>query len=379
MDTENREVKTQESGCRKPRRKHLLWIIPASVAVLLAAGWFGVQFAVESAVKRCFADTSSRLIGYEAEAEISCSLLGQELCISGISVDNPPDYSDGHALEVDLIRVRVNPLAFLFDRVIHLKKLTISGVRFNVELKRVPLSPDGWLAQLSDPEINLFKLKKDAAPAPVRRARRKKKSGSVRPGERRLFRIDELRVENVRATLNNFRIFPERWRTLTLESYVQKDLGRPEPLSADGLAAEIFRRHRDEIAKYLEDLKDKAAAWWKGLFKKKTKKETTPAPPAAPAPPATPARPEDEAAKKEKSEARKKMIKTGGRIAAGFAESWLKRKKQEMEEKPSSSDDPEEARKARRNKRLVDLGLRAAEAVREELAEPPAAPEKKSE
>ena len=375
MDTENREVKTQESGCRRPRRKHLLWIIPASVAVLLAAGWFGLTFAVEHAVKRCFADTSSRLIGYEAEAEISCSLLGQELCISGICVENPPGYSERPALKVDLIRVRVNPLAFLFGRVVHLKKLTVSGVHINAELKRVPLTLDGWLAQLSDPEINLFKLKKNAAPAPVRRARRKKRSGSARPGERQLFRIDELRVENVRATLNNCRIFPERWRTFTLESYVQKDLGRPEPLSADGLAVEIFRRHRDEIAKYLEDRKDQVVAWWKGLFKKKTKKGTAPAQSAAPA------RPEDEAAKKEKSEARKKMIKTGGRIAAGFAESWLKRKKQEMEEKPSSSDDPEEARKARRDKLLVDLGLRAAEAVREELAEPPAtpAPEKKSE
>ena len=273
VGTENPESKTPESGSRKSRRKHLWGIIPAAAVLLLAGGWFGLTFAVEHAVKRCFADTSSRLIGYEAEAEISCSLLGQELCIEGIHVENPVGYSQESALEVDLIRVQVNPLAFLFGRVIHLKKLTISGVRINVELKRVPMTLGGWLEQIGSPEINLFELKKNASGSERRAVKRKKRSGPRRTKTPLKFRIDELRVEKGAATLQNYKIIPVELRTLTLRSYVQKDLGRDVPLTADELGRDIFNRHREDIKKYLEDLKDKAAAWWKGLFGKKEEKK----------------------------------------------------------------------------------------------------------
>ena len=107
--------------------------------MLFAGGWFGVTFAVENTARRCLADASSRLIGQEVEPdEVSCSLAGQELCIRGICVKNPPGYSNKPAILVDLVSVRVNPLAFLFDRVVHLKKLTVSGVRINAELKKRP-------------------------------------------------------------------------------------------------------------------------------------------------------------------------------------------------------------------------------------------------
>ena len=69
MDTENPELKTTASGCRKSGRKHLFWIIPAAAAVLLAGGWFGMTCAVESTARRCLADASLHLIGQEVEPD----------------------------------------------------------------------------------------------------------------------------------------------------------------------------------------------------------------------------------------------------------------------------------------------------------------------
>lgn len=298
MDTEPGVEKTPEPGGGKTWRKHLCWIIPAAVVLLLAGGWFGVRFAVESAVRRSLAAASLRLIGHEVEPEeLTCSLLGQELCIEGIRVENPPGYSDGPALEVDLIRVRVNPLAFLLGREAHLKKLTISGIAINVELKRTPFTLAGWLEQIGSREINLAELKRNGAVSERRVGRRKKRSGPRRTKDSVKFRIDELRVEKAAVTLHNYTIVPVKYRTLTLNSYVQKDLGRDVPLTADELAKEIFNRHWEEIRKYLDGWKEKAAAWWKGLFEKKAEKETSPAGPAAPASPAVPV---PEAAGKEK-------------------------------------------------------------------------------
>ncbi|MBQ7693580.1 MAG: hypothetical protein IJT50_00485 [Lentisphaeria bacterium] len=356
-------------------RKHLLWIVPAALAVLLVSGWFGVTFAVENTARRCLADASLRLIGQEVEPEkVSCSLIGQELCIEGLCVDNPPGYSQERpAVEVDLIRVRVNPPAFLFEGVVHLKKLTVSGVRINVEMKRSPVTLEGWLEQLSNPEVSLLELKRNGPVSERNAVKREKRSGPRRTKTPLKFRIDELRVENAAAILHNYTLISEARRTLTLKNYVQKDLGRDAPLTADELAREIFNRHWNDIKKYLKDKKDEGVARVKKLFGKKTKKEKTAETPAPPA------QPEDEAAKKKKSAARRQLLKGAGRAAVDLAEIWLKKKQKQMEEAPVASGDPEEDRKARRNKRLVDLGVRAADAVREELAEPPAAPEKRSE
>ena len=364
MDT---DVEPARSGSW---RKHLFWIIPAAVVVLFAGGWLGVTFAVENTVRRCLADASSRLIGQEVEPdEVSCSLVLQELCIRGIRVKNPPGYSDQPAIRVDLVSVRVNPLAFLFERVVHLKKLTVSGVRINAELKEVPATLKGWLDQLGNPEINLLELKRSRPVAERRTVRSKKRSGSRKAKKPLKFRLDELRVEKSAVSLSNFDalLFPG-WSTFSLDSYEQKDLGREKPLTADELAAEIFNRHWEDIKQYLKDKKDRAAARWKSLFRKKSKKEK---PAEIPAPPV---QPEDEAAKKKNSEARKQLLKGAGRAAVDLAEVWLKKKQKQMEEEPSAPDDPEAERKQQRNKRLVDLGLQAADAAREGLAESPAKP-----
>ena len=354
------------------RRKHLLLIIPAAVGVLLASGWFGVTFAVENTARRCLADASARLLGQAVKPdEVSFSLVRRELSVRGIRVDNPRGYSQEHALKVERIRIQVDPSALLFKRVVHLKQLTVSGIRVNVELKKTPLGLDGWLDLLSDPEVNLLELKKSTPVSERNTVERKKRSGSRRSKRPLKFRIDELRVERGEASLHNYTIIPERLRTLALKSYAQKDLGRENPLTADELAVEIFRRHWDDIKKYVRDETEKSAARLRLLFKRKSKKEKTSAQPPAPASSAAPVQPENEAAKKQKSEARRKLLREGGRAAAELAGNWLKRKKQEIEKTPSASGDPEEDRKARRNKRLVDLGLQAADAARKELAAPP--------
>lgn len=276
-------MRTRKNRPGKERpRKHLLWIVPLALAALLVGGWFGVTLAVESAARRCLADTSVRLLGYEVVPDkLSCSLIDQELCIEGIRVENPPGYSDGPALEVDLIRVRVNPLAFLFDRVIHLKKLTISGVRFNVEMKKTPMDFNDLLKLFRDREINLLELKRNDPVSERRAVKRKKRSRSRRTENPLKFRIDELRVEKVAATLHNYKFVPEKWRKFTLDSYVQKDLGRDVPLTADELAREIFNRHWEDIKKHLKNKMNMAKDWWKGLFGKKPEKETVPARTAA--------------------------------------------------------------------------------------------------
>lgn len=217
------------------RRKHLLWIIPAVLAVLLAGTWFGVTLAVENAARRCFAEASCQLFGGEVRPQdVSYSLSGQELHISGLLVENPPGYSQKPAIRVDLIRAEVAPQDLLFKRVVRLKKLDISGISFNMEVKI------DW-KRLKDSKINLFELEK-AASAPG------KPSGSRRQQEPLRFRIDELHVEEAKASVGHGEAIPVEWRTFTLKTYEQKDLGREKPLTADEIAKEIYRRHCEQIA-----------------------------------------------------------------------------------------------------------------------------------
>jgi len=258
-DEKNSEVKEQKPGCRRFVRKHLCWIISVAAIMLLFAGWLGATFAVESIVRKCLADAGHRLLGQEMKPDsVSCSLIGQELCIKGIRVQNPHGYTQPCVFEAELILVRVKPLAFLFKRVVHLRKLTISGVRINVEQKKV--QPQGI------PEINLFELKKagfasqrstkqalQSTPrtasgeetASHRSPVQKKKVKTRHRKEPLRFCIDELLVEKAVVSLYNF---ANSQSSFTLDSYVQKDLGRgPDGLTAGELAAEIFNRHLKDI------------------------------------------------------------------------------------------------------------------------------------
>ena len=207
--------------------KHLFWIVPAALAVLLAGGWYGVTCAVENAARRCLAEAGYQLFGQGFEPdELSYSLAEQELYIGGIRVKNPRGYlQDRPALRVNLILAQVAPQELLFKRVVHLKKLVLSGIDINVELKRVPLTPDEWRKQLKDPEINLLELKK-VPPVSVGELKRRKEFEARQSAEPLRFRIDQLCVETGAALLCNFTIFPEKWRTLPLDRYEQKDLGR---------------------------------------------------------------------------------------------------------------------------------------------------------
>lgn len=258
-DEKNVEMKEQKPGCRGFVRKHLRWIIPAAVIVLLAAGWFGAAFAVESIVRKCLADAGRGLVGQEVKPDsVSCSLIKQELCIKGIRVQNPPGYTQPYVFEAKLILVRVKPLFFLFKRVVHLQELRISGIRINAEQKKVQ--------QGGFPEINLLELKKagsvarrSAKQAVRSTPRTASKSGSVsnrstvqekkakkrRQKESLRFCIDELRVEKAEVSLYNF---ASPRSSFTLKSYVQKDLGRGnDGLTAGELAEEIFKRHLKDI------------------------------------------------------------------------------------------------------------------------------------
>ena len=237
-------------------RKHLLWIIPAVLAVLVG-GWFGVALAAENAASRCFAEASVQLFGAEVEPEeLSYSLAGRELCIRGLLVKNPPGYSQMPAIRVGLIRAEVAPQDLLFKRVIRLKKLTFDDVAINVELK---IS----VRRFEDSEINLHELKQFlSAFAP------RKRSGSRHPGEPLRFRIDELRVEKGKVFLGNLEGYrsllarrfgislSERWTARSLDGYVQQDLGADKPLTADEVAAVIFERHWEDIKNYLEGIKN---------------------------------------------------------------------------------------------------------------------------
>ena len=231
-------------------RKHLLWIIPAALAVLIVSGWYGVTYAAEKAARRCFAEASCQLFGREVEPqEVSYSLTGQELRIGGIRVDNPPGYSQKRpAVEVGLIVARVAPHELLFKRVIRLKELILIGLDINVEMKMSLV----WSKSVIDARINLFELKN---PGPASR----------RPGEPLRFRIDELRVESGRVSLSDLEDFrksvsrycslPRRWTGRSLDGYTQKGLGVEIPLTADEAAAEILNREWAGIKLALEEIK----------------------------------------------------------------------------------------------------------------------------
>ena len=253
MDTENFGERTSESCCGRPRRKHLFWIVPAMLAALLAGGWFGVTCAVENAARRCFAEASCQLFGREAgPQEVSYSFSGQELRISKVRVDNPPGFSQKRpAVEVGLIVAHVAPQDLLFKRVIRLKELILVGANINAEVKMSPV----WAKRVIDARVNLFELKKNAPASP-------------RPKEPLRFRIDVLRVEKGKVLLGNLEdcrsalagkfgiSLSERWTARSLDGYKQTDLGTDKPLTADEAAAVIFERHREEIIKYFEDIKN---------------------------------------------------------------------------------------------------------------------------
>lgn len=231
-------------------RKHLLWIIPAALAVLIVSGWYGVTYAAEKAARRCFAEASCQLFGREVEPqEVSYSLAGQELRISGIRVGNLPGYSPTRpAVEAEHIVAHVAPHELLFKRVIRLEELTFIGLNINAEVKMSLV----WSKQVVDARINLFELKK---------------SGSVarRPKEPLRFRIDELRVESGKVALTNLEDFrksvsrycslPKRWTARSLDGYAQKGLGVEIPLTADEVAAEILNREWNTIRLAFEEIK----------------------------------------------------------------------------------------------------------------------------
>ena len=258
-DKKNGEMRAQKPCCRGFVREHLFWIIPVAVIVLLAVGWFGATFAVESIVRKCVADAGHRLVGQEVKPDsVSCSLIGQELCIKGIRVQNPRGYTQPYAFEAEFILVRVKPLAFLFKGVVHLQKLTVSGVRINAEQKKV--EQQGILG------INLLELKKagsasrrstkqavrstprtasESGSASHRGTIREKKGKPRRRKEPLRFCIDELLVEKAEVSLYNF---TSPRSSFSLDSYVQKDLGQEKDgLTAGELAEEIFNRHLRDI------------------------------------------------------------------------------------------------------------------------------------
>jgi len=231
-------------------RKHLLWIIPAVLAVLLVSGWYGVNYAAEKAARRCFAEASCQLFGREVKPrEFSFSLARQEVYIRGIRVDNPPGYSQKRpAVEVELIVARLAPFELPSNRVVHLKELILVGVDMNVDVKMSLV----WSKSVVDARVNLLELKKSGSASP-------KAETPLR------FRIDELRVESGKVSLANLEEFrksvsrycplPKRWTARSLDGYVQKGLGAKEPLTADEAAAEILNREWNSISRAFEEIK----------------------------------------------------------------------------------------------------------------------------
>ena len=197
---------------------------------------------LDSIIKSIIETVGSDVVGTEVRvAEVKFTLQEGRGEIYGLTIGNPPGYSEKHLFEMDEIAVDVEP-ASLADPVIVINEVLIDGARINAEQK-------GARTNLQDLMDNMPSGEEEAAPA------------------------DSGQGTDVRLMMEKF-AFVNSKGTLKTAQYGEKELKIPDVRMSDigdretgltpqQLAGEmvstLVKQLEKAVAKYLEDLVKDAA------------------------------------------------------------------------------------------------------------------------
>lgn len=264
--------------------------LAAGVVVLLGGLLLVSKFTVEKEVKSQMELVGKAMTGRNVEVgEVSYNPVTWELTAENVCMKNPDGYSRDHdAVEIDTVYLKIAPWA-LMNRLVHIKELRIEGVALYPELKKIPLSWEGWLLMLMQPEINLYEfLPRRTAEGKNNNRRRSDKKKSKRLW---YIKVDSLTVTDVKVHFVNVQnlktlflppvvhdLIPE---TLELAGCRQTDLGADGKHTGADLAREILDRQIAQLEQWYEEKKARFEAYLKkqsekyrrSWFRRKEKKE----------------------------------------------------------------------------------------------------------
>ena len=240
------------------KRGKLFGTIFACIALLLlfAAGKTFLKSGVESFVEKQIQQCANRLTGRDVYVgSISYDLWKQRVEIRKLGVPNPRGYSQKvPAIYIDRIAMELMPWE-IFKNLLHIRKLNVSGVMINTELKKYPRSLKEAIEILRSPEINLAALKSGA----------KKHSTSSSAAEKKVFiKIDKVQITDSSVS------FKYKWRFgFALPDYTRQDIGKDGNLTPDQLAADVYNFHLKEMQhkaiRKLEEIKQASEGVLKDL------------------------------------------------------------------------------------------------------------------
>ena len=217
------------------------WIKTVLVCIcllmLLAIGKILLQRSVENFAVRQLQTCVNKLTGKDVHiGHVSYNLWKQRLVINRIGIPNPEGYPDDniafyiHRATLDLVPWQI------FKNMIHIKKLTVSGIWFNVVFKKYPQNVKELAEVLLTPEINLLDLKSAEKKDHVTEQSLQAKSKEI------YIRIDKLQISGAKVTI--------KWKlrfSFSLPDYVRENLGADGKLTIDRLATEALNFHLEEM------------------------------------------------------------------------------------------------------------------------------------
>ena len=215
-----------------------------------------VEYRVENGIRKAAEKVTGREIGI---GNVSYDLWSTRMTLQELSLPNPPEYSQVPALNISSITLDLEPFA-IFKEEIHIQNLSVDGVTFTVEFKETPYSPKDLLDLVMKREINFleFTKKKDKKfneKSNLKSAKAKKNISSY------YVKIDNLSITNCKVILENYTLFPKKYRTLSLPDYNLKNLGADEKITVNELFTKIFtmqaEKIKEELQKKVEEIQAK--------------------------------------------------------------------------------------------------------------------------
>ena len=234
-------------------KKIIIFSIIGALVLLLCGTIPLLTWFVEMRVENVIRQTATKLTGSEMTiGEVSYDLWKTRLTLSELALQNPPGYSAGSALSLTSIALDLQPFT-IFKNELHIQELSVDGVTFFPEFRSTPYTSEALLELILKREINFLEFTK-------KKGKDVRKQGSVKSASKKTsssplyIRIDSLSITNCKATLKNYTVIPQEWKTLSLPDYTVKNIGADEKITVEQLAGKIFSMHAEKIR---TDLKDK--------------------------------------------------------------------------------------------------------------------------
>jgi len=106
-------------------RKRKLWFVVGGIIIVIFIAFFIVLMAIDGIVKGAIEKYGSQYLGTKVTvSSVNLSIFGGDSIISGLSIANPPGYSEPYAIQANRIYLAVN-LRSLFSDTVLIKMLDI--------------------------------------------------------------------------------------------------------------------------------------------------------------------------------------------------------------------------------------------------------------